>query len=159
MRKLTLVIILIAIYSGTTAQLKKNVVYATAGTIIFAGGVNANYERQLFRNQLNSMSIWIRIGYGFYYQYSYGAIENHLIGITMLKGTNSKHFELNLSYANFQISPDFLKSDGVLGIYSNHSIAGSIGYRYQKPNGNFIFRTGAGYPETLYISFGFCFGK
>jgi len=33
----------------------------------------------------------------------------------------------------------------------------SIGYRMQKPNGHFIFRTGVGWPEALYIDLGVSF--
>lgn len=36
-------------------------------------------------------------------------------------------------------------------------IGGSVAVRYQKPQGNFIFRFGVGYPEALFASLGFCF--
>ncbi len=35
--------------------------------------------------------------------------------------------------------------------------AGSIGYRFQKAEGGFIFRTGIGFPDGLYVSAGFRF--
>ena len=35
--------------------------------------------------------------------------------------------------------------------------AGAIGYRFQKPGGKFVFRTGIGFPESLYLSLGLCF--
>ena len=30
-----------------------------------------------------------------------------------------------------------------------------FGYRFQKKNGNFVFRTGAGWPDCIYLSLGF----
>jgi hypothetical protein len=36
-------------------------------------------------------------------------------------------------------------------------IGGSVAYRYQRPQGRFIFRLGVGYPESIFISLGFCF--
>ncbi|MEN8201835.1 MAG: hypothetical protein ABFS28_04505 [Bacteroidota bacterium] len=36
-------------------------------------------------------------------------------------------------------------------------LGGTFAYRYQKPQGNFIFRFGAGIPEILFIGIGFCF--
>lgn len=35
--------------------------------------------------------------------------------------------------------------------------SGSIGYRRQKPGSGFIFRTGIGFPDILYVSFGVSF--
>ena len=41
--------------------------------------------------------------------------------------------------------------------YDIFPLSGSIGYRMQKPNGHFIFRTGVGWPEALYIDLGVSF--
>ena len=35
--------------------------------------------------------------------------------------------------------------------------SGSIGYRKQKPGSHFIFRTGIGFPDALYVSWGVSF--
>jgi hypothetical protein len=35
--------------------------------------------------------------------------------------------------------------------------AGFMGYRFQKQNGNVIFRSGFGYPELLYVGVGIAF--
>ncbi|MFT6983614.1 MAG: hypothetical protein ACJAUD_002393 [Crocinitomicaceae bacterium] len=35
--------------------------------------------------------------------------------------------------------------------------AGNLSYRFQKSDGHFMFRTGIGLPEALYIGFGFVF--
>ena len=33
----------------------------------------------------------------------------------------------------------------------------STGYRFQKPKGGLVFRTGIGYPEGVYLSLGYAF--
>jgi hypothetical protein len=38
-------------------------------------------------------------------------------------------------------------------------VGGLLAYRYQKPQGSFVFRTGMGFPNAIFISLGFCFGK
>ncbi|GEM_PF-2316273 len=35
--------------------------------------------------------------------------------------------------------------------------AAAIGYRYQKPKGGFVFRTGLGWVDGIYLSFGSAF--
>jgi len=41
--------------------------------------------------------------------------------------------------------------------HSGFDVAGEIGYRYQNPEGGFLFRTGIAWPETVYIGLGFNF--
>jgi hypothetical protein len=36
-------------------------------------------------------------------------------------------------------------------------IGGTVAFRYQKPQGHFLFRAGAGLPEILFVGVGFCF--
>ncbi|MGJ8661126.1 MAG: hypothetical protein ACSHXL_03745 [Bacteroidota bacterium] len=33
----------------------------------------------------------------------------------------------------------------------------SVGYRSQKPQKNYVFRTGIGWPEAIYVGWGFSF--
>lgn len=169
MRSFVSLIILLILYTSVYAQdsprdslnteLKKNAVFITGGTLLFMGAVNINYERKVHNNQSDNLSLWLKTGYGFYYHYDVGSpLLNFRIGLTMIKGAYDKHFELSLGYMNFH-GKATRWYDSFHLIYGNHALAGSIGYRYQKPDGKFIFRTGLGYPETLYVSVGFCFGK
>lgn len=46
---------------------------------------------------------------------------------------------------------------GAAIVYNELHPSFSIGYRSQKPQSNFIFRTGVGWPETLYVGWGVSF--
>ncbi|MFT6149445.1 MAG: hypothetical protein ACJAUH_002137 [Saprospiraceae bacterium] len=35
--------------------------------------------------------------------------------------------------------------------------SGTLDYRYQKSNDRFVFRTGAGFPDIIYLSLGVAF--
>ena len=64
----------------------------------------------------------------------------------ILTGSGSRHFEAKLGVFGI-FGPDM---QGVLP-------SGAIGYRKQKPGSNFIFRTGIGFPDLLYVSWGVSF--
>jgi hypothetical protein len=64
----------------------------------------------------------------------------------ILTGRGSRHFEAKLGVFGI-FGPDM---EGVLP-------SGAIGYRKQKPGSNFIFRTGIGFPDLLYVSWGVSF--
>lgn len=36
-------------------------------------------------------------------------------------------------------------------------LSGSVGYRRQAPNSHFVFRAGIGWPEALYVGWGYAF--
>ena len=64
----------------------------------------------------------------------------------ILTGSGRRHFEAKAGICYF--------FDGDLqGLFPS----GSIGYRKQKPGSHFIFRTGIGFPEALYVSWGVSF--
>jgi hypothetical protein len=69
------------------------------------------------------------------------------IGGVWLTGAASKHLEMQAGLT-FQI----LEGGSGFPIPS-----GSIGYRFQPPGSGHLFRIGAGYPEAVFLGFGFCF--
>lgn len=71
-----------------------------------------------------------------------------MINYTCLTGTGNNHFELGIGAAFWQ----YLTTDDKFVLPSLN-----LGYRYKKPDGKFIFRTGGGFPESAYVSFGYCF--
>jgi hypothetical protein len=56
---------------------------------------------------------------------------------------------------HFEVSAGFTKFFGAKNVET--LLSGSIGYRRQKPDSQFIFRTGVGWPETLYLGIGVSF--
>lgn len=138
--------------------LKKNAIYFSLG----AAAQSLIYEVN-FANA--PRSAWhFKTGIGFN-QEIFASNNVHLLaGITYLTGRKRKsHFELNggaalmFDYDNYRYNQSM--SYGGMSAYDFLSIQiiPYMGYRYQKPNGNFIFRYGFGYPEISSISFGLAF--
>ena len=140
---------LVIFKSGTSyivsSREHKNVLYATAGIFFLYYGVNVNYERMIREsNDRFIQSLWIRVGAGVITDWSDDEGINLITTITALTGKRNSHFEFALG-ATHQ------------GEYILIFPAGNLGYRYQKPKGGFVFRTGIGWPETIYLSFGYSF--
>ena len=128
--------------------LMKNAIYASAGFVPIWGAININYERMLINSPEKFLkSWWFRIGGG---KWATWGIEGpHFVStITALTGSKNNHLELS---AGITILND--NYDNENSAYP----AGNIGYRFQKPGGHFIFRTGMSFPETLYLSLGTSF--
>jgi len=129
-------------------KVNKNVIYGTVGFFPIWGAININYERMIAHSTEKFLkSWWYRAGGGVWG--SWGAEGPHFVStIAALTGSKNSHFEAGLG---FTILND--------NYYHENSLypAGNIGYRFQKPDGRFVFRTGAGFPETTYLSLGISF--
>jgi hypothetical protein len=145
MKKILLLISIVTIGFSANAQssekniLSKNSIYFDAGLI---PGIHAfvNYERSIYQGE--RVSWFGRAGFGLA-----GMIWNYagfggLGAVTMLTGKKNSHFELNA------------------GIFSGKDIDNSnsftyplldVGYRYQKPDGGFVFKAKLG---ILGVGFG-----
>ena len=138
MKKLLLVLSILTIGFSTNAQssekniLSKNSIYFDTGLI---PGIHAfvNYERSIYQGE--KVSWFGRAGFGFGGLLMVGGGFGGLGAVTMLTGEKNSHFELNA------------------GIFSGKDIDDSnsfafplldVGYRYQKPNGGFIFKAKLG---------------
>jgi hypothetical protein len=138
MKTLVLVIIIVTIGFFANAQsseqneMSKNSIYFDTGII---PGVHAfvNYERSLYQGK--KVSWYGRMGFGFGGILMVNAGFGGLGGVTMLTGKKNSHFELNT------------------GVFSGKEIDGSnsvtlplldVGYRYQKPDGGFVFKAKIG---------------
>lgn len=126
-----------------------NVVYGTNGSVIVASIGKISYERIVINpdNSLNA-SLWFKLDVGAVYSGKlfsyYGA------GFTLLtSGKENNHVEFNggLSYFDEIVSNN---DDTALPNFA-------VGYRYQRPGGELVFRTGLGFPDGLYASFGYAF--
>lgn len=111
------------------------------GESLFTG--TAYYERMFRRNERKSnISTFVKAGFG-------GAagwedLNPYILGqFGILTGANKHHLE---------VSGGFVKSFSEY--WDLFPLSGSIGYRIQKPDGHFIFRTGLAWPEALYFGLG-----
>ena len=132
---------------NTKIDLPKNNIYAEAHLGIFYQIV-MNYEMEIYSGE--KASWYGRLGGG------HGGLTYALDGdfgwgglgaITMLKGKKNNHFELNAGFFLGRVK--YLNSLFISPIFN-------VGYRYQKPDGGFIFRANAGI-VSLGLSFGYAF--
>ena len=139
---------------NTKIDLPKNNVYAEAHVGIFTQGL-MNYERLIYSGQ--KVNWYGRLGGG----WGLNAIDGlwgsdfgwgGLGAITMLTGKKNNHFELNAGGFLGLDCPCVIGKDGEEFIFPIFN----VGYRYQKPEGGFIFRANAGL-ISLGLSFGYAF--
>ena len=154
MKKLFTILMLIPVHlfgqnePNTKIDLPKNNIYAEAHVGIFYQIV-MNYEMQIHSGE--KVCWYGRLGgghggmiYALDGDYGWGGLG----AITMLKGKKNNHFELNAGFflgrVKYLVNPLFI------------SPIFNVGYRYQKPDGGFIFRANAGI-ISLGLSFGYAF--
>ncbi|PVY41781.1 hypothetical protein [Pontibacter virosus] len=146
---------------------RKNAILATMGTVGLMGAYNLSFERMLLASKEGSIQgLWTKAGVGGWGVWSTGGPYQSLMLGTMT-GKRNSHLELNGGLARmfnktgydhaedmstYFSEPQPLKSD-----YIHIRIVGAVGYRFQKPTSRFLFRSGVGYPETLYLGIGAAF--
>ena len=127
------------------SNMYSNAIYGNVGSGGLWFTATAYYERMFQRNaQTSKISTFIKAGYG---GAAYWEDESqYILGqFGILTGVRKHHLEVSAGLVKF------------LDDYDPFPLAGSIGYRIQKPGGHFIFRTGVGWPESLYIGLGLSF--
>jgi hypothetical protein len=133
------------------SEMYKNAIYGTVGISLeligeswFTGTIY--YERMFQKNaQKSNISTFVKAGYG-RAEYWEGSSKYILGQFGILTGVKKHHLEAS---AGFVASLD--------EYYDLFPLSGSFGYRYQKPKGHFIFRTGLGYPEAVNFGLGVSF--
>ena len=127
----------------------KNAVCVSAGTLLVYFSAIGFYERIVSKKEsdfLNSKA-FARLGFGGYT--SWGDEGTFLLPqFGFLTGAHNSHLEVAAGIY-------FTRRDSDISV--SLPLSGAIGYRYQKPEGNFIGRIGLGFPEAIYLSFGFSF--
>ena len=138
------------IYRTSNAQesgYKKNSMYMTAGLIY---SLTVCYEREIKSFDQNKRFVIRGIGgYGIRIFEFEGPVA--ALMVNCIRGGQNNHLEYGAGLSteimeHISYNRDFKVWPAV-----------SIGYRYQKPGGNFVFRTGGGWPEAAYVSIGFAF--
>ncbi|MFH0842202.1 MAG: hypothetical protein V1903_06235 [Bacteroidota bacterium] len=130
----------------------KNVVFGTFGVYPLAI-YNINYERNIYYKPVTGSvsSINLRLGFGKEADPS-GSAELLLASTNFIFGPGSGHVEADLGAAYlFNIIRDnYDKKTGFSPLVN-------LGYRFQRNDGHFVFRTGLGWPDCIYASLGFAF--
>ena len=130
----------------------------------FYGFVNINYERKII--QLNKNRISAEAGLGYWSNWN-NIGSSYKLKINNTFGKKKHHIETGLGlmalYDNTSYTigvsnaTDFSESVPTKQDYVDYYLAASIGYLYKKPQGNFIFKVGFAWPESLYLAFGYAF--
>jgi len=126
---------------------KKNSINFYTGTVYM--DVNLNYERNIL--QFSNSYSNIRLGIGRADFREFRVLAYYLNpAIVHLIGRRNSHLELNLGF-KYPISqlPKTINRIFVPDLF--------VGYRYEKPDGWFIFRMGINYPSIFDLGFGFKF--
>ena len=162
MRRLLVFMSILALSSITFSQSKKmssknnlngNNISLNLGSALIANGLGLKYERLIPRKKV----YYTLIGGAHFYRVNFFSVENHSIVyisnglITGLKKRN--HFEASLGLGWDQVQYESASGSG----YNAYFPAVNIGYRFQKPNESFVFRSGVGLPELIYFGFGLAF--
>ena len=145
--------------------LKSNNISFSAGTALLAHGLGLMYQRIIQPNPTQHACFTLSANVNFFRVDFFGASNTLVFSARggLLTGCNKRnHFE-----ANFGAGLANVVEESYSGIYGSGGSSGSnyraiypaanIGYRFQVPNENFVFRTGIGFPELLYVGFGVAF--
>lgn len=130
--------------NSASTKTAKNTLYGFGGTSLIVSSAGMAYERLIIERQdkvFNSILLKGRASYfgGLVSQHSY-----YDVSFVALRSNDKYHFEANLGV-------------GMAFQWKNVLPSFSLGFRRQKPEGGLVFRTGVGYPEFLYLSFGAAF--
>ncbi len=163
MRKLLLFLLFCALTKTMYAQERpsvepsKNAIYASFGSVLFLNSAQLTYDRLLAKSEagfFKSYYLTFKGGGEAALDFSgNGRGSGYLMsaGVTGLTGKRKNHFELGLGIGYF-IESNRFSGQNQGNLYP--TIA--IGYRKQTSNG-FLFRTGIGVAEWLYLGFGYSF--
>ena len=125
---------------------KMNLIHGSFGTLVLGYTANIFYDRLLSRiGKQNSTCTFVRIGYQDNIILTDPNGSAFILEGGILTGKNYGHFEGALGITYIQTQNNVIRP------------AFSVGFRGQKPNGTFMFRTGLGFPELLFLGVGIGF--
>jgi hypothetical protein len=128
-------------------KLKKNSINLYIGSVYM--DVNLNYERFILQFPRSFTNIRLGIGRADYSEFRILAFYLNP-SLVYLLGKRNSHLELNLGF-KYPISQ---LPEGISRVLVPDLFAG---YRYERPEGRFIFRMGINYPSIFDIGLGFKF--
>ena len=137
---------------ATTNGLNKNILYGSTGIFMYIFGASANVERIIYYKESAFIKYCLtKISFGSWADLwdSGSHFESH-IGLAVIY--NKSDYDSGVIYEEDYYKNKLTKSD-----YIEYHPSVAFGYRYQKSGGIFVFRTGVGFPEYIYVSFGISF--
>ncbi|MBU3927301.1 MAG: hypothetical protein KKB74_05805 [Bacteroidetes bacterium] len=127
--------------------LNNNAFHGSVSPSIIYLAASIYYERIVYKSE--KMAYFAKAGYGAYTIIMSGTGDFIVAQGGIITGANKSHFEAGLG-ATYLSTVDDSHTRKVLP-------AAYAGYRRQKPGGHGVFRAGFGFPEFLFVSWGFSF--
>ena len=125
---------------------KMNLIHGSFGTLVLGYTANIFYDRLLSPiGNYHTTCTFVRIGYQDNVILTDPNGSAYILEGGILTGKHFGHFEGALGITYIQTENNVLRP------------AFSVGFRGQKPNGSFMFRTGLGFPELLFLGLGIAF--
>jgi hypothetical protein len=149
-------------------KIQSNTINFSAGFYPIWGVLSFNYERKIKEMHTGFFKTYYIKGSGGKWS-TFGGDGIHTgIGLSGLTGRKSNHFEMHIGitsiiqterYHREKDNPDNFPNQQpvLLKNYIGFWPAGTLGYRFQKPGKPFLFRTGIGFPEAVYLGLGMAF--
>lgn len=126
----------------STLKLSRNYLILNVGFF----ELNINYERNIIYHPFYITNIKIGFGEGNDLQ---GGYAEYLASFVQLLGGQNSHVEFNLGYKYTKNHKENFNSS-----VSSSSLYFFAGYRFEKPDGHFIFHAGFNYPSIVALSLG-----
>ena len=139
--------------SNNEIILNKNNVNFGLGYGLIAINANTTYERLIAHKKIYSV---LSLGLNFLFIRFFSDEDLFIPSLRygIMTGIDTKHhFEVNAGF----LIPAVIHNDGLDFMSEDILIGFNLGYRMQKPKGSKIFRAGVGFPELLYVGYGFSF--
>lgn len=126
--------------------LRKNIFHVSLAPDVAYNAVHVFYDRIIYEK--NNIAAFARVGYGGWHTLlvNSGTIVVGQGGLII--GTQNGRFEA-------AVGAGFMKQTQYSSAHDKTVPAINIGYRSQKCDKHFVFRTGIGYPEGIYGGFGY----
>ena len=147
----------------------RNAIYGTVAISPNLSTRNINLEFPLATTNINLFkTINLRIGAGYSSWKDWEAEGSYLIiSSVFISDANTHHLETSVGAAflynktDYENSIGYAAANGAPGLHPAFFLklypAGTFGYRYHKPDGILMFRTGVGFPEIAYLGIGLAF--
>ena len=127
---------------------QKNLFYGGIGSVLLYSPAYVYYERQLKEGFLKSkFSSFVTVGTGAAAHWE-GASQYVALRFGLLLGENKHHLETSFGTSYFYHGD---MQDAIV------PISFTVGYRKMIPGQHYVFRTGVGWPESIYVSWGLRF--